>query len=97
MTFSIWILIYIGATSGIGKETARVLGLRGAKVIITSRNLENGLKTKESLLQENPKAKFDVMEMDLSSIKSITSFARSFNSSKQPLNILMYVYHLSFL
>ncbi|KAI3879582.1 hypothetical protein MKX03_011743 [Papaver bracteatum] len=81
--------IITGATSGIGKETARVLALRGVKVIIPSRNLENGLKTKEMILQENPKAKLDVMEMDLTSIKSITSFAKSFNSSKQPLNILI--------
>ncbi|OVA14379.1 Short-chain dehydrogenase/reductase SDR [Macleaya cordata] len=81
--------IVTGATSGIGKETARVLALRGAKVIIPSRDLENGLKTKESLLLENPKAKLDVMEMDLSSINSITSFARSFNSSNPRLNILI--------
>ncbi|KAI3937051.1 hypothetical protein MKX01_015266, partial [Papaver californicum] len=53
------------ATSGIGKETTRVLALRGVKVIIPSRNLENGLNTKEMILHENPNAKLDVMEMDL--------------------------------
>ncbi|KAI3865136.1 hypothetical protein MKX03_029223 [Papaver bracteatum] len=81
--------IVTGATSGIGKEIARVLALRGVNVIIPSRDLENGLKIKEMILQENPKAQIDVMEMDLASIESITSFAQSFNSSKQSLNILI--------
>ncbi|KAI3841803.1 hypothetical protein MKX03_029647 [Papaver bracteatum] len=81
--------IVTGATSGLGTEIARVLALRGVKVIIPSRHLENGLKIKEMILQENPKAKLDVMEMDLTSIESITSFAQSFISSKQPLNILI--------
>ncbi|XP_043708295.1 short-chain dehydrogenase TIC 32, chloroplastic-like isoform X2 [Telopea speciosissima] len=81
--------IVTGATSGIGKETARVLAVRGAKVIIPSRNLESGLKVKEVLLKEQPNAKLEVMEMDLASIKSVTSFARSFNSSHRHLNILV--------
>ncbi|RZC86189.1 hypothetical protein C5167_007375 [Papaver somniferum] len=81
--------IVTGATSGIGTEIARVLALKGVKVIIPSRDLKNGLKIKEMILQENPKAKLDVMEMDLTSIKSITSFTQSFISSKQPLNILI--------
>ncbi|KAI3940568.1 hypothetical protein MKW92_036176 [Papaver armeniacum] len=81
--------IVTGATSGIGTEIARVLALKGVKVIIPSRDMENGLKIKEMILKENPKAKLDVMEMDLTSMKSITSFAQSFISSKQPLNILI--------
>ncbi|KAJ4966427.1 hypothetical protein NE237_018276 [Protea cynaroides] len=81
--------IVTGATSGIGKETARVLALRGANVIIPSRNLESGLKMKEALLKEQPNAKLEVMELDLASINSLTSFARSFNSSHQRLNILI--------
>uniref|UniRef100_M8BWN7 WW domain-containing oxidoreductase n=1 Tax=Aegilops tauschii TaxID=37682 RepID=M8BWN7_AEGTA len=36
--------IVTGATNGIGKETARVLALRGANVIIPARTLESGMK-----------------------------------------------------
>lgn len=78
-----------GATSGVGKETARVLALRGAEVIIPARTLEAGAKAKESLLEDNPAAKIDVMEMDLGSLASVDSFARSFVSSNRPLNVLM--------
>ncbi|RWW22558.1 hypothetical protein BHE74_00011656 [Ensete ventricosum] len=78
-----------GATSGIGKETARVLALRGATVVIPCRSLESGVKVKEGILEQNADAKIHVMEMDLSSLDSVESFARSFNSSYEHLNILM--------
>ncbi|MQM16806.1 hypothetical protein Taro_049767 [Colocasia esculenta] len=81
--------IVTGATSGIGKETARVLALRGATVILPARTLEAGDKVKESLLEANPAAKIDVMEMDLSSLASVESFAGAFLSSDRPLNILI--------
>lgn len=81
--------IVTGSTSGIGKETARVLALRGAKVIIPARSLESGIKVKESLLEQNPDAKLQVMEMDVSSLESVRSFAQSFNSSNKHLNILI--------
>lgn len=82
---------YAGATNGIGKETARVLALRGANVIIPARTLESGMKVKESLAEEVPSSKLHVMEMDLSSLDSVRSFAGSFNSSHKHLNVLMYV------
>ncbi|KAL6658469.1 hypothetical protein ACP70R_004055 [Stipagrostis hirtigluma subsp. patula] len=81
--------IVTGATNGIGKETARVLALRGAKVIIPARTLESGLKVKESLEEQVPSSKLHVMEMDLSSLSSVGSFAQSFNSSHEHLNILI--------
>ncbi|PKU81983.1 Short-chain dehydrogenase TIC 32, chloroplastic [Dendrobium catenatum] len=81
--------IVTGATNGIGKETARVLALRGAEVIIPSRTIESGLRVKESLLEQNPSAKLHVMEMDLSSLDSVETFARSFISTNKRLNILI--------
>lgn len=81
--------IVTGATNGIGKETARVLALRGAKVIIPARTLESGMKVKESLSEEAPSLNLHVMEMDLSSLESVRSFARSFNVSHKHLNILI--------
>ncbi|XP_074562401.1 short-chain dehydrogenase TIC 32, chloroplastic-like, partial [Curcuma longa] len=81
--------IVTGASSGIGRETARVLALRGAKVIIPSRTLDSGLKVQQRLLEENPNAKLHVMEMDISSLDSVDSFARSFTSSHKHLNILI--------
>ncbi|CAN6374471.1 unnamed protein product [Urochloa humidicola] len=81
--------IVTGATNGIGKETARVLALRGANVIIPARTLESGLKVKESLAEQVPSYKLHVMEMDMSSLSSVRNFVQSFNSSHKNLNILI--------
>ncbi|KAL5204124.1 hypothetical protein ABZP36_008995 [Zizania latifolia] len=83
--------IVTGATNGIGRETARVLALRGAEVIIPARTMESGVKVKESIAEQIPgsSSKLRVMEMDLSSLDSVRRFAREFASSHRHLNILV--------
>ncbi|KAE9611316.1 putative very-long-chain 3-oxoacyl-CoA reductase [Lupinus albus] len=81
--------IVTGASSGIGAETARVLALRGAHVIMGVRNMTAANDVKESILKEIPSAKVDAIELDLSSMDSVKKFASEFNSSGLPLNILI--------
>ncbi|XP_065862939.1 short-chain dehydrogenase TIC 32, chloroplastic-like [Euphorbia lathyris] len=81
--------IVTGASSGIGAETARVLALRGVYVIMAVRNVEAGTKIKETILKENPSAKVEVMQIDLSSMASVRKFASEYISSGRPLNILI--------
>ncbi|KEH26386.1 putative very-long-chain 3-oxoacyl-CoA reductase [Medicago truncatula] len=81
--------IVTGTTHGIGIETARVLALRGVHVIMGVRNINAGKIVREEILKEIPKAKVDVMELDLSSMASVRKFASEFNSSSLPLNILI--------
>ncbi|MCL7045560.1 hypothetical protein MKW94_013846 [Papaver nudicaule] len=81
--------IVTGASSGIGVETARVLALRGARVIMAVRNMTAGSAVKEVILKGNNNAKVDVMELDLSSMASVRKFASEFKSLDLPLNILM--------
>ncbi|XP_021295820.1 short-chain dehydrogenase TIC 32, chloroplastic-like [Herrania umbratica] len=81
--------IVTGASSGIGTETARVLGLRGVHVVMGVRNLTAGRGVKETIVRQNPNAKIDAMELDLSSMASVRKFAADFKSSGLPLNILM--------
>uniref|UniRef100_A0A7N0V0Q2 Short-chain dehydrogenase/reductase n=1 Tax=Kalanchoe fedtschenkoi TaxID=63787 RepID=A0A7N0V0Q2_KALFE len=73
-------VIITGASSGIGAETARVLALRGARVI---------LATREMILEEIPSAKVEVMELDVSSMASVKSFTSRFTSTGLPLNVLI--------
>ncbi|XP_022973005.1 short-chain dehydrogenase TIC 32, chloroplastic-like isoform X2 [Cucurbita maxima] len=81
--------IVTGASSGIGSETARVLALRGVHVVMGVRNLEAGRNVKETIVNENPSAKIDTMELDLSSMASVRKFASDYQSSGFPLNILI--------
>ncbi|XP_047969538.1 short-chain dehydrogenase TIC 32, chloroplastic-like isoform X2 [Salvia hispanica] len=53
------------------------------------RNVESGKKVKETILKESPKAKVEVMELDLSSLASVRKFASEYNSLGLPLNILI--------
>ncbi|XP_022958041.1 short-chain dehydrogenase TIC 32, chloroplastic-like [Cucurbita moschata] len=81
--------IVTGASSGIGSETARVLALRGVHVVMGIRNLEAGRNVRETIIKENPSAKIDAMELDLSSMASVRKFASNYQSAGLPLNILI--------
>lgn len=78
-----------GGASGIGLETARILALRKAHVIIAARNMEAANEAKQRILKDNKTARVDVLKLDLSSIKSVKEFADSFDALDLPLNILM--------
>ncbi|KAJ6820166.1 short-chain dehydrogenase TIC 32, chloroplastic [Iris pallida] len=81
--------IVTGGASGIGAETARVLALRGAYVIIAARNMDAANNAKQLILQSNPAGRVDVLKLDLCSFKSIRTFVDNFNSMDLPLNILI--------
>ncbi|KAL1823704.1 hypothetical protein ACET3Z_010482 [Daucus carota] len=81
--------IVTGASSGIGTETARVLALRGAHVVMGVRNMAAAKEVKESIVKEIPSAKIDALELDLSSMASVKKFASDYNRSGRPLNILI--------
>ena len=56
-----------GGNPGIGTETARALSLAGARVIITSRNLEAGQKVADELNSTGPK----VLLLDAKSVQHL--------------------------
>ncbi|CAL2267992.1 unnamed protein product [Prunus armeniaca] len=81
--------IVTGGASGIGLETARVLALRKAHVIIAARNIEAAKEAKQLILKDNRSARVDVLTLDLCSIKSVGAFVDSFNALGLPLNLLI--------
>ncbi|CAL5420107.1 unnamed protein product [Camellia sinensis] len=81
--------IVTGGASGIGLETARVLALRNAHVIIAARNMEAANEAKQLILKDNENARVDILKLDLCSMKSIRAFANNFNALNLPLNILI--------
>lgn len=83
-------VVNAGGAAGIGLETARVLALRGAHVIIGARNMEAGNEAKQLILNAHKRARVEILKLDLCSFASIREFVQNFNALDLPLNILMY-------
>jgi NAD(P)-dependent dehydrogenase (short-subunit alcohol dehydrogenase family) len=69
------VFVVTGANSGLGLETARALGSRGATVIMTARDMEKGEAAVDSLLAEQPDGRFDLRHLDLADLESVREFA----------------------
>ncbi|CAK1540947.1 unnamed protein product [Leptosia nina] len=83
-------VIVTGCTSGIGKETARDLAKRGARVIMACRNMELAEKVKDEIVKETDNTKVIVKKLDLSSFASIRAFAEDVNKSETKLDVLIH-------
>lgn len=87
------VAIVTGANSGIGAETARVLALRGAHVIMACRDLARADEARQKLLRQSkgrvPEARLELMRLDLGSLKSVRTFAREIISQTRPLHLLI--------
>lgn len=83
------IAVVTGANSGLGKETAKALAAKGAHVIMATRSLEKGIKARDQILLENPKASLEVKILDLGSLKSISNFSNEVSSEHSRLDFLI--------
>ncbi|KAJ9583328.1 hypothetical protein L9F63_022345 [Diploptera punctata] len=83
-------VIISGANSGIGKETARELAKRGAKVILACRNITEADKVKNEIIETTGNEDVLVKKLDLSSLKSIREFAADINRTVTKLDVLIH-------
>ena len=83
------ITIVTGANIGLGYYTALGLAKKGAKVIMACRNLTKAEEAKKSMLQEQAGLDLEIMELDLNSLESVRSFAKSFSDKYERLDILV--------
>ncbi|WOL10037.1 short-chain dehydrogenase TIC 32, chloroplastic [Canna indica] len=81
--------IITGATSGIGAETARVLAMRGARLVLPARSLKAAEEAKARIATEFPGAEVVVLPLDLSSLSSVRCFVARFLALQLPLNLLI--------
>uniref|UniRef100_A0A0D9XM51 Uncharacterized protein n=1 Tax=Leersia perrieri TaxID=77586 RepID=A0A0D9XM51_9ORYZ len=73
--------VITGASSGIGLETARVLAMRGVRVVMAVRNVAAGHKASEAIRADIPGAGVHVLELDLSSMDSILTVVVNINNA----------------
>lgn len=83
------IFLVTGANSGIGFEATKVFASKGALVIMGCRNLEKAKKAKEDIINEFPNALLDIIELDLTSFKSIKSFTDKVIEKYEKLDVLL--------
>ena len=82
-------ILITGANSGLGLEAAKVLSKKGARVIMAVRNLQKGNAALEEIKKENPNAKLDLMQLDLSDFDSIRQFSSVFHTKYTQLDVLI--------
>lgn len=83
------IAIVTGANTGLGKEITIGLAKKDIKVIMACRNLVKAEAAKTEILKAVPTAELELMELDLSSLKSVRTFATAFKNKYQHLNLLI--------
>ncbi|XP_011502919.1 PREDICTED: retinol dehydrogenase 14 [Ceratosolen solmsi marchali] len=83
-------VLITGCTSGIGRETARNLVKRGARLIMACRNVEAANKLKDELIKESDNQEIVVHKLDLSSLESVRDFVKQVNNEEKRLDVLIH-------
>lgn len=82
-------ILVTGATTGIGKETARSLAASGASVVITARSDEKGEAAVAGLVEVVPDADITYDVLELGSLESVRDFADRFVAAHDRLDVLI--------
>jgi hypothetical protein len=83
------VILVTGGNAGIGEATVRALAAHNpTKIVLCARKTTNGDKVVETVHQLHPKAKIDVLELDLNSFDSVRKCAATFNDNNDRLDIL---------
>jgi NAD(P)-dependent dehydrogenase (short-subunit alcohol dehydrogenase family) len=85
------VAVVTGAGAGLGAETARVLALAGAQVVMAVRNVPAGEQVASRLRAGLPTGagKLEVMTLDLANLASIRAFARALAARHPKLHLLI--------
>ncbi|KRB73864.1 hypothetical protein ASE01_17765 [Nocardioides sp. Root190] len=78
-----------GANTGIGKETARELAGRGARVVIGGRSEDKVRAAMKEISEETGNTDLDFLAIDLGDLASVRTAAQTFLASGEPLHVLI--------
>ncbi|XP_053688780.1 retinol dehydrogenase 14-like [Sabethes cyaneus] len=83
-------ILITGANAGIGKETARDLAKRGARIIMACRNMETAKQARAEITAESGNSNLIVKHVDLSSLSSVRQFAQDINATETVIDVLIH-------
>src|SRR5688572_7371645 len=79
--------VVTGANSGLGLASVKALAAKGAHVVLACRDVAKGQTAADEVRAVTPEAKLEVRALDISSLKSVETFARELGN--EPLDGLM--------
>lgn len=83
------VFIVTGANSGLGYACCLALAEKDATIIMACRNLERSRASLDAIERSVSSAKLELLELDLASLNSIQTFARTFKSKYERLDVLI--------
>ncbi len=82
-------VIITGATSGIGKEAAKIMASKNAEVIMGVRNLQKAQDVIEQIKKEFPNANVKAYKLDNMSLKSVDEFVNTIKENYSKIDVLI--------
>ncbi|XP_068236723.1 retinol dehydrogenase 12-like [Palaemon carinicauda] len=82
-------VVITGASAGIGKETARDMASRGAKVILGCRNIPKATKVADDIRNTTGNEKVFVRQLDTSSLTSTRNFCNQILAEEKRIDVLI--------
>ncbi len=83
------VAVVTGANSGLGLETTRVLARAGAHVVMACRDVERAGHARAGLLEADPEASIEIVEVDLASIASVKAGAAVILERHREIDVLI--------
>ncbi|MCL1599359.1 MAG: oxidoreductase [Actinomycetia bacterium] len=83
------VVVITGANSGLGYESTKALSRTGAHVVMATRNVERGFAARDRIMNDDPTASLEVVELDLASIASLKRGAASILEAHPKIDILI--------
>jgi NAD(P)-dependent dehydrogenase (short-subunit alcohol dehydrogenase family) len=83
------VCLITGASSGLGRESARALAAAGARVILAARNPDALVETAKWIRAEVPDAQTSTVRLDLASLTSVRTAATKIGEATPVIHILM--------